>query len=196
METVSTWVLDKNKENYLRIKGKAEKAYDVSRHIRLHMSKYKEIKIDYPLCQTYTQTIVQKSISKNGPTYRRQVVNLELISCYQSLQKQPNCWSCLYLVDRKPECMWKIALASISINVLWICTHMNTFTNLCITHWGWEEMNDISQTFSTVFSAMKMFEFHLKSLKFVPKVLINHIPALVRIIPWRRPGDKPLSDDD
>ena len=32
------------------------------------------------------------------------------------------------------------------------------------------------------------------SLKFVPKYLINHIPALVQIMAWCRPGDKPLSD--
>ena len=30
------------------------------------------------------------------------------------------------------------------------------------------------------------------SLKFVPKGLINNIPALVQIMAWRRPGDKPL----
>ena len=32
------------------------------------------------------------------------------------------------------------------------------------------------------------------SLKFVPKVRINNIPALVQIVAWRRPGDKPLSE--
>ena len=32
------------------------------------------------------------------------------------------------------------------------------------------------------------------SLKFVPKVRINIIPALVQIMAWRRPGDKPLSE--
>ena len=31
------------------------------------------------------------------------------------------------------------------------------------------------------------------SLKFVPKGLINKIPALVQIMAWRRPGYKPLS---
>ena len=31
------------------------------------------------------------------------------------------------------------------------------------------------------------------SLKFVTKVRINNIPALVQIMAWRRPGDKPLS---
>ena len=32
------------------------------------------------------------------------------------------------------------------------------------------------------------------SLKFVPKVPINNIPALVQIMAWRRPGDKPSSE--
>ena len=32
------------------------------------------------------------------------------------------------------------------------------------------------------------------SLKFVPRGSINNIPALVRIMAWRRPGDKPLSE--
>ena len=32
------------------------------------------------------------------------------------------------------------------------------------------------------------------SLKFVPKGLINYIPALFQIMAWRRPGDKPLSE--
>ena len=32
------------------------------------------------------------------------------------------------------------------------------------------------------------------SLKFVPKGPINYIPALVQIMAWRRPGDRPLSE--
>ena len=32
------------------------------------------------------------------------------------------------------------------------------------------------------------------SLKFVPRVRINNIPALVQIMAWRWPGDKPLSE--
>ena len=32
------------------------------------------------------------------------------------------------------------------------------------------------------------------SLKFVPTGPINNIPALVQIMDWRRPGDKPLSE--
>ena len=32
------------------------------------------------------------------------------------------------------------------------------------------------------------------SLTFVPKAPINNIPALVQIMAWRLPGDKPLSE--
>ena len=32
------------------------------------------------------------------------------------------------------------------------------------------------------------------SLKFVPRGPINNIPSLGKIMAWRRPGDKPLSD--
>ena len=32
------------------------------------------------------------------------------------------------------------------------------------------------------------------SLKFVPEVRINNIPALIQIMAWRRPGAKPLSE--
>ena len=39
VETVSTGVLDKNKEHYLKSKVEAEKSYYVLRHILLHLSK-------------------------------------------------------------------------------------------------------------------------------------------------------------
>ena len=32
------------------------------------------------------------------------------------------------------------------------------------------------------------------SLKFVPTVQINNIPALVQIMAWRQPDDEPLSE--
>ena len=41
---------------------------------------------------------------------------------------------------------------------------------------------------------MKMCEFYLKLAKFVPKDPINNILALVQIMAWRRPGDKPLAE--
>ena len=46
----------KNKEHYLRSKDKADKWYDVSKHMQLQMSNTK--KIYYPLCQTYSPTVV------------------------------------------------------------------------------------------------------------------------------------------
>ena len=54
-----------------------------------------------------------------------------------------------------------------------------------------EKMTDISQTtFSYAFTWMKI---SLKfSLKFVPKVRINNDSALVQILTWHRPGEKPL----
>ena len=61
-----------------------------------------------------------------------------------------------------------------------------------ITHWGRNEMDSILQN---VFSSMKMYRFSINiSRKFVPKGPISNIPALVQIMAWRRPGDKPLSE--
>ena len=42
MENVNTGVLYEHYERYLRCKDKAEKSYDVLRHMQLHMSKYKK----------------------------------------------------------------------------------------------------------------------------------------------------------
>ena len=42
---------------------------------------------------------------------------------------------------------------------------------------------------------MKMYQFLIKiSLKFVPKGQVNYITALVQMMAWCLPGDKPLSD--
>ena len=44
-------------------------------------------------------------------------------------------------------------------------------------------------TFSNEIFLNENVEISIKiSLKFVPKGLINNIPALVRIMAWRRPG--------
>ena len=53
-------VLDylKNIEHFLRSNDKAEKWYDVSRHMQFHISKYEMIKTYYALCQTYSTTVV------------------------------------------------------------------------------------------------------------------------------------------
>ena len=47
-------------------------------------------------------------------------------------------------------------------------------------------------TFKCIFLAENVIIVIETSLKFVPNDLINNIPALVEIMAWRRPGDKPL----
>ena len=76
--------------------------------------------------------------------------------------------------------------------------YINDVQPQTLTHWGRDKMDAIFQTISSnAFSWMKMYEICLHlviSLKFVPRVWINNIPALVQIMAWRRPGDKPLSE--
>ena len=62
----------------------------------------------------------------------------------------------------------------------------------CHHIWGLDKMADISQTFSNAFSWIKI-AIQI-SLRFVPEGPINNISALVQIMAWRRPDDKPLSE--
>ena len=73
------------------------------------------------------------------------------------------------------------------------CIEVNIYQ---LTHWGWDNIATISQTtLSNAFSWMKMLEFWLTfHWSLFLKGLFNNIPALVQIMAWRRPGDKPLSE--
>ena len=51
--------------------------------------------------------------------------------------------------------------------------------------------NDI---FKCIFFSENVWISFKISLRFVPNGPINNIPALVQIMAWRRPGDKPLSE--
>ena len=58
----------------------------------------------------------------------------------------------------------------------------------------WNEQHFADDIFKRIFFNANVW-FSIKiSLKFVPKDPINNIPALVQIMAWRRPGDKPLSE--
>ena len=59
-----------------------------------------------------------------------------------------------------------------------------------LTHWGWHEMDNISQTtfFKWIFLNENVWISLKISVKFVPKVWLNNIPALVPIMAWHRPG--------
>ena len=65
-----------------------------------------------------------------------------------------------------------------------------------LTHRGRDKMDAISQTtFTTAFFFNGNVWIPIKiSLKSVRKGPINNIPALVRIMAWPSPGDKPLSE--
>ena len=65
-----------------------------------------------------------------------------------------------------------------------------------LTHWGRDKMAAIFQTsFSNRFSWMKMYQFRLIfHWTLFLRVQLTNIPALVQIMAWRRPGDKPLSE--
>ena len=54
--------------------------------------------------------------------------------------------------------------------------------------------NFADDTFKRIFLNENVTTSIKISLKFVPKGSINNIPALVQIMAWRRPGDKPLSE--
>ena len=65
-----------------------------------------------------------------------------------------------------------------------------------LTHWGRDEIDAILKTtfFKCIFLNENVWIALKISLEFVPKFQINNIPALVQIMAWRRPGDKPLSE--
>ena len=64
-----------------------------------------------------------------------------------------------------------------------------------LTHWGRDQIDAISQTtLSNALSRIKMNEFHLGFHWSLFLRFELTIPALVQIMAWRRPGDKPLSE--
>ena len=61
-----------------------------------------------------------------------------------------------------------------------------------VTHWGWDKMADILQTFQTCFLEWNVWISIKSSLKFVAKVPIDKMSALVSVRAWHWTGDKPL----
>ena len=97
----------------------------------------------------------------------------------EGVLRTPRLWACNRLLQE-----WNMWLKLLS------------FILSILTHWGRDKMAAIFQTtFSNAFSWMKMFKFRLRfHWSLFPRVPINNIPALVQIMAWRRPGDKPLSE--
>ena len=100
-----------------------------------------------------------------------------------------------------------LRVASVALGQLYDCSsdkkdmgitdHYQTTTVSCSVNTLRPRQNGChfaDDTFKRIFvneNVRLLFEI---SLKFVPKGPINNIPALVQIMAWRRPGDKPLSE--
>ena len=75
-------------------------------------------------------------------------------------------------------------------------------THICVTWPQWVNTlrprqngrHFADNTFNRIFVNENVRILIKFSLKFVPKGSINNIPALIQIMAWRRPGDKPLSE--
>ena len=92
-------------------------------------------------------------------------------------------------IHLKQKCSWYI---SCKFFKLWVnfpeCQWINT---LRPRQNGRHFPDDI---FKCIFLNENVWISIKNSLKFVPKGPINNIPALVQMMAWRRPGDKPLSE--
>ena len=90
-------------------------------------------------------------------------------------------WSEIQVLSQTPQ------LKSTNTRFQWLHTTINT---LRPRQNGRHFAND---TFKYIFLNENVIISAKISLKFVSKGPIDNIPALVQIMAWRRPGDKPLS---
>ena len=87
------------------------------------------------------------------------------------------------------HCQWLLKLVKLSLEGM-KCHLMYLYNTLRPRQNGRHFADD---TFSRIFVNENVTISIKFSLQFVPKGPINNIPALVQIMAWRRPGDKPLS---
>ena len=91
------------------------------------------------------------------------------------------------LIGLYTKCFWFLTLTTPVITkarFLWLNT-LRPRQNVC---------HLAVSTFKYIFLNENVIISAKISLRFVPKGPINIIPALVQIMAWRRPGDKPLSE--
>ena len=130
------------------------------------------------------------------------------------LQKNNCCW----LIGISEKSLSQILFCFVSYSWIWCmkCAHFVICTSLCSeimsvlniaampNLWGcclhndnvsfWYNANIFAKTSKWIFLNGNIWISIEYSLKFVAKGPINNIPALVQIMPWRRPGDKSLSE--
>ena len=83
---------------------------------------------------------------------------------------------------------WRLPACTVSWSA---CPSRHIFNTLRPRQNGWHFADD---TFKRIFLNENVIISIKMSLKFVPNGPINNIPALVQIMAWHRPGDKPLSE--
>ena len=64
---------------------------------------------------------------------------------------------------------------------------------MSLTHWG-RDKNFADAILKCIFLNDSIWIPIEILLKFVPKYTVNNIPSMIKIMDWRRPGDKPLSE--
>ena len=97
-----------------------------------------------------------------------------------------------YRVDQDEEAPWPgmIWCTKVSPSASDPTMHGNTFNMMRLRQNGRHFTGNILKCICLNENVWIPFKI---SLKFVLKFLINNIPALVQIMAWHRPGDKPLS---
>ena len=122
------------------------------------------------------KTILRLCFLHNGISYTGKTTSLYWIGALFILHSQYNgCW-------------WPGDVKSYLLNMAGLrgCNYNNLFNTLRPRQNG--------SNFKRIFMNENIWIPIKISLKFVPKGPINNIPALVQIMAWRRPGDKPLSE--
>ena len=100
------------------------------------------------------------------------------------------CWILLrkHIIIRLSGEMWD------SKNLVIVCLHITKRCSVITLRPRQNGRHFPDDTFKYIFMNKNVRISINISLKFVPKGLINNIPALVQKMAWRRPGDKPLSE--
>ena len=87
--------------------------------------------------------------------------------------------------------IWEISEFYRISGIIHVAKYLKSFNTLKLRQNGRPFTDDIFKYIllnENVWTSLKI------SLKFVPNARINNIPALVQILAWHQPGDKPLSE--
>ena len=104
-----------------------------------------------------------------------------------------HCWLGVYV-------QYSLRLMQFGLFCVWFVVSLFSIHSLLpfranLTHWGRDKWTPFRRRHIQMhFREWKYMNFDWNLLRFVSEGLINNIPALVLIMAWRRPGEKPLSE--